>query len=636
MSGLVERVLGWLGRGAAAPVGAIASPARQWQGARVVTRSFDGGGSGNLAHGFSTTDWHINQSLYRNLRVLRARSRDLARNNDYARQFLRMLKTNVVGPTGFSLQVHAKKRDGSIDETDADRCEDAFEAWGCAESCDYLGKLSWVEFCWLWIETLARDGEVLVRRMKGSGPQGYQLHLLDPALLDETYNVDSLPGGRKIRMGIELDAENRVLAYHLIQGDPADPRKLLAFGVRQFVRVPADEIWHDFLVEAVGQLRGVPWMASTLLRQNRLAGFENAALAAAEEGAKKVAWIKTPDGDGTPLANAMDTSGEPDNPSPTSGTLYTEAGDGVHYAALPPGYEIGNFDPTYPHQDFGPFVKAMLRGISAGLGTAYHTLANDLEGVNFSSARAGILEEREVWKTLQGWMICKLCERVYSEWLPFAILTGALKLPIEKLAKFDAAVWQGRRWTWVDPLKDVQAGVLAVDNGLTSRGKLIRDMGMDPEDVWTELEKEKARLEGLLKPVAETKPNAPKPATQADPGAEGDAAAGAEDSGKGLHIAEGAIVVRAGDVHMPAAQVELTAPTMDAAAAAIVAAAASIEKGAAAIGDARSELKGAAQDIRRTGSDIREAARDIARPRRVVTDKAGNPIGTVAVDKLEG
>lgn len=480
-------------------------------------RQFAAAENSQLTHGWSSTDWHINQALYRSLRTLRARSRDLARNNDYARKFLGLVKSNVIGPTGISLQVHAKKRDGSIDEPDSARCESVFAAWSRREHCDFKGELSWLELQGLYVETLARDGEVLVRRVRGRGPFGYQLQFLDPALLDERYNTD-LPGGRRIRMGIELDGDGRRLAYHLAQDDVADPQKLIVFA-RRFVRVPAEEIWHDFITEQVGQLRGAPWMCSTLIRQKRLGSFEDAAVAAAEEGAKKLAWLKTPSGDLKPLADQISAEGQPDIPAPQQGTLYTDSG-GIHYAGLPPGYELQSWDPKYPDQAFGDFVKAQLRGIASGLGVTYHSLANDLEGVNFSSTRAGELEARAVWKALQQFVIDRLCARAYSEGLPLFILTGQLALPMEKLAKFDAAVWQGVRWSWVDPEKDVNAHVTAIDNGLTSRSRVIREMGHDPEEVWAELEREKERLKDLL--PEKKQQDAPKPPAkpEAEPGEE--------------------------------------------------------------------------------------------------------------------
>jgi lambda family phage portal protein len=344
------------------------------------------------------------------------------------------------------------------------------------------------------MRTIARDGEMLVRRWR-RGPFAYQLQLLDPALLNEYHNVD-LDNGNRIRMGVEVDAFDRPLAYHLTKRDPKDPRYVANSFTADYVRVDASEVWHLYVPEAVGQYRGVPWMASTLVRQNRLGAYEDAAVAAAEEGAKKLAWIRSPDGDLSPMADGT-SSGATGPDEITAGTLATSSTE-IHYGHLPPGYDVTTSDPHYPSDAFGPFIKAVLRGISSGLRVSYHKLANDLEGVNYSSARAGELNERDVWRALQQYLIDEFVSRVYSEWLPSAILSGRLNLPMSKLAKFDAAIWQGRRWEWVDPAKDVAANVDAIANGLTSRGRVIRSMGGDPEEIWGELEAEAKRLQGVV------------------------------------------------------------------------------------------------------------------------------------------
>jgi lambda family phage portal protein len=179
------------------------------------------------------------------------------------------------------------------------------------------------------------------------------------------------------------------------------------------------------------------------------------------------------------------------------------------FMGLPEGYTLSSWNPQYPHEQFGAFVKSTLRGISAGLDVSYHTLAGDLEAVNFSSARAGTLEERETWKGLQQWLIESLCEPLYTEWLQYALAAGALSpLPPSRFDKFNAALWQGRRWSWVDPMKDIQANAMAIEQGLTTRGRVIREQGGDPEEIWLELEKENARLAAVLpqRPAAARRP----------------------------------------------------------------------------------------------------------------------------------
>ncbi|MCI0539082.1 MAG: phage portal protein [Verrucomicrobiales bacterium] len=65
------------------------------------------------------------------------------------------------------------------------------------------------------------------------------------------------------------------------------------------------------------------------------------------------------------------------------------------FETRPVGFEFQTFDPQHPTQAFPFFVKTFLRGIASGLGVSYNTLANELEGVNFSSIRAGVSDERE-------------------------------------------------------------------------------------------------------------------------------------------------------------------------------------------------------------------------------------------------
>jgi lambda family phage portal protein len=120
---------------------------------------------------------------------------------------------------------------------------------------------------------------------------------------------------------------------------------------------------------------------------------------------------------------------------------------------------------------------------------AYNGLANDLEGVSYSSIRAGVLEERDQWMTLQAWFEAALLEPVYSAWFDSAMLAGQIlgpsgaPLPITKRDKFYPHAWQGRRWGWVDPLKDIEASRLAVQSGITSPQDVAAQQGKDIEDV---------------------------------------------------------------------------------------------------------------------------------------------------------
>ena len=481
MAGVIERVL------------------KKFGYIRPAARTYASAQMSRLTSSWGTHPTSINQDLYRDRRILVARSRILKRDNEYAKQFVAMAKSNVVGPSGLSLQVQALRDDGTLDEFDSTALENAFADFSKIGNFEVTGKLSRCDFERLWIETLATDGETLVRRITKRGAYNYQLQMLDPLLIDDSYNVD-LTADVKIRMGVEVNGWGQVLAIHML---PNNANDIHGSGVgswagSQRVRIPASEIWHDFICEQTGQLRGAPWMATTALTMNMLGGYEEAALTAARVGAANVGFFKqTEDAPGDP--NAAMADGKDGNED-----FVVDAEPGT-FRTLPLGLELQNFNPDYPHAMFGAFVKQCLRRVSAGLpGSTYTALSGDMESVNYSSARIDLLRERETWKSLQNFEIERLAARIYSEWLPLALISGKVvsskgqPLPFSKLKKFDAALWQGVRWPWVDPMKEVGANIEAINNGLTSRGRVIREQGGDPEEIWKELEKEKLRLKDVL------------------------------------------------------------------------------------------------------------------------------------------
>ena len=59
---------------------------------------------GRLTASMATYSLSANQEIYRSLRTMRARSRELARDNAHAKKFLQMVETNVIGPEGVMLQ----------------------------------------------------------------------------------------------------------------------------------------------------------------------------------------------------------------------------------------------------------------------------------------------------------------------------------------------------------------------------------------------------------------------------------------------------------------------------------------------------------------------------------------------------
>ena len=69
------------------------------------------------------------------------------------------------------------------------------------------------------------------------------------------------------------------------------------------------------------------------------------------------------------------------------------------------------------------------------------------------------------------------------------LLSGISFLPMSKLDKFNSAKWVPRSFAWVDPMKDVQAKLLLIDNNLMSPQEVALELGMNLEDVYTLIQK---------------------------------------------------------------------------------------------------------------------------------------------------
>ena len=449
-------------------------------------RMFDGARTDRLTASWPSTPLPADDIVRRNQRVLVARSREQAANNDYMRGFLRMARQNIVGAQGIRLQAQSRDPSGSLDTLANDAIETAFAEWARAENCDVTGKRSWRRMQQAAVQSAARDGEYMIREVWGAdaGAWGYALQVLDPQRCPVDYDEEKRPDGSFVRHGIEFNQFGRPLAYLFTTTDEREADYL--YGGRAFQRIPAREIIHGFQEDMTGQKRGLPWAATALWRMNMLNGFENAALVNARTGAAKSGFLQWREGYG-PEADEDDENIMDAEP----GTIQE----------LPAHTEFKEWNPQYPSGEFAPFVKSALRGVATGLGVAYNNLANDLEGVNFSSIRQGALDEREAWKDLQEWLVETLIDRVYRGWLRVALLSGRITvagkpLKPERLEKYQAVQWQPRRWAWIDPRADVASAITQKDNLMGSFGQFIRDQGRDPQTVWREIAEDIAQMRG--------------------------------------------------------------------------------------------------------------------------------------------
>jgi lambda family phage portal protein len=477
-----------------------------------ASSGFAAGSIDRLNAGLSHWSGSINSDLDRSLVILRAGGRRLAANTSHGRRFVNLVKTNLVGGTGPILQVRAKTLRGDLDKVANDALELHFGKW--ARRCDVTGRMTLAQQVRVAVGAAARDGEALVRPVRDRRfPYGLAIQLLEADRLDETINR-VLDNGNVIRQGVELDSMGAPVAYYIRTWHPGEtyvrPERAL------HERIPARDLIHLYLPERAEQVRGYTWMHAVLREMDMHHGYKEAALVAARVGAAKMGIFQRREGSGpAPGLDGMADGKE-------AGVLQMDGGPG-EFIEAPEGYELASWDPDYPHANFEGFVTACLREISTGLDVAAHNLTGNMRDVNYSSARIAELAEREMWMAMQEWLHESLMQRIYREWLTTSLLTAqitlpsGLALPADRLDKFlDVSRFQGRRWPWVDPEKEMKGHSLALNEGLTSRTRIAASLGVEFEDVIDELAAEQAYAEKKGVKLGAPKPGA-EPSSAADP-----------------------------------------------------------------------------------------------------------------------
>ena len=497
----------------------------------IAGRAFAGAKRTDITQSMATQPKPFDGDIYRSLNILRARSREEYQSNDYAKRAVTIIKQNVIGHNGIGIQSDVRRRNGDKDKPASDSIEASFKEFGKRGTPDVTRRLSWLDIQNLFVHSIVVDGEVIiVKREKWTGNKfGYALQFIDPVLLDMELN-EELDGGRKIRMGVELDQHNAPIAYHFLNQEVLkDDYNFSTFARRSHQRIVASEVLHAFMPEAVFQTRGVPILSTSLIRFNMLRGYEDAELVAARTAAAKMGFfIDAETGDRFEGDAIEGEPGEEEN--------YMDAAEPGRFGRLPHGVAFESYDPQHPNAAFKDYAKAVLRGAAAGMNVPYNAMANDLEGVNFSSLRAGNMDAHDGWRAIQVFVRDSLCDWVFPSWVRISILNQAIEirpgvpLNLAMLDRYLVVKWNPRTWDHVQPLEQAKADALRVETGSHSLSELIRARGRDPDDVYRERAEDKAIHEKLnlnYGPESETSKE-PEPELEDEDG-EGDSGSAGED-----------------------------------------------------------------------------------------------------------
>ncbi|MDZ4119140.1 phage portal protein [Phaeovulum sp.] len=400
---------------------------------------------------------------------LLARSRELVVTNGYAANACEAFASNLVGD---GIKPSSLIEDPIL----RDQVQRLWLAW--TDEADADGLTDFYGLQAMVAREMFVAGECFVRLRPRRAEDGLlvpiQLQLLQSEMLpfDAT---ETAPNGNRIRCGIEFDALGRRVAYHFRRRHPGDSTDQ-GMVTPETVRVLAGDVLHIYRPIDAGQIRGLPHVAPAMVRLFLLDQYDDAELDRKKTAAMFAGFI-------TKTAPEEQLMGEIEATDDSGATVSLEPGT---VQVLLPGEDVKLSSPADVGGGYEAFQYRTLLSVSASLGLPYHLVTGDVRQANYSSLRAELVEFRRRVEQLQHGVIAhQLCRPVWARWLETAVLAGALELPdfARSPARYRPVNWIPPRWDWVDPLKDIQAQVLAMEAGIISRRKVVEATGYDVEEI---------------------------------------------------------------------------------------------------------------------------------------------------------
>lgn len=423
-------------------------------------RKFDAAGRGRRTNGWPITDGSANTEMALSLVTLRARARDMVRNNSYAQSSIKKIVNNTVG-TGILPQ--------PVDTNSArvKKFKKLWREWAETKACDFNGKLTFYGIQRLVMRAVAESGEAIILKRR-TGKFKLQLQVLEGDYLDHSKDMKQIAGGGRITQGVEYDKDDQIVAYWIFDGHPGE------WGNYSSSRRPADDVIHVYELLRPGQARGIPFGISSLLRLKDYDDYEDAEVVRQKIAACFAAFVQ----DADPSLSTGDTEAD----------MLEKLEPGV-IEHLPPGKTIEFASPPTTN-NYDNFSRKILQGIAQGYGITYEAMTGDLSNVNFSSGRMGWLE---MSRQIQDWqyhmLIPQFCDQAL-EWFMEVSTIG------RGFSQGDMYVtWTPPRREMIDPAKETTAIKDQIRTGIKSWAEAVREQGFDPDEMIEEIKAYNAKLD---------------------------------------------------------------------------------------------------------------------------------------------
>lgn len=433
------------------------------------------------------------------LDTLRARSRDLVRNDPVAQSAIATKVVNVVGTGSKVLPEIDAARLGLTPGQKEDWEREAlaiWNLWAASRDCDVTRVQTFAELEDTVYRTRLLSGDVLAlrryRRRRG-GLIGTACQLVEA---DRLSNPDWKTDDDRLAGGVEMDSDGAPVAYHIASRHPVDRKRQQT----RWIRVPAFGSDGRRLVLHIhgprwrpDMTRYAPLLAPVIESLKQRSRYAEAELMAAVVSACFAVAMKSPEG--------MMSEGlaAPDGGSAPAGSgqslRLTEPGQIVDLA---PDEELQSFAPGRPTPGYEPFVTAIAREIGAGTDLPQELLLKHFQA-SYSASRAALEMAWQFFQVDRRHHVDQFCRPFYEDVISEAVAQGLLLAPGFFSDPLVRAAWLGASWVGparptLDPVKEAQADKIELENRTTTRSRIAGRKGEDFEQLEAQRQREDAKI----------------------------------------------------------------------------------------------------------------------------------------------
>lgn len=418
----------------------------QARAALGIMREYEGAKKAKRRAGWNPAAKSQNLETLKDASILRNRARDLVRNNGWAKSAHLGFGCHLV-----STGIVPKFKLGTKIVKDFD---EPWRAWAETTLCDVTNRNTFYGIQRLAALTLHQSGEVIIRRvpyrnqprnLKVKVPQ-FRLQVLEPEFLDTSKN-DVKSG---IIQGVKVDKYGAAVGYYLFTAHPSELKT-------DSVLFPARDVIHLYDERRPGQVRGVTEFDATIETIKSIDDYEDAGLQSRKISALLSVFLTGID---------IDEDGKAEYDIPTT----IEPGSITN---LPQGVDVKHVTPPIAseHRDY---TRSLMHKVAAGMGQSYESLTHDLSDTNYSSIRAGRIDQDRFNAVMRETVfIPRFCDRVAVWFMDDPFIMAKPEITVS---------WISPAVAMIDPEKESIAYKNMSRNGLMSHSDVLNKLGNDPDE----------------------------------------------------------------------------------------------------------------------------------------------------------